>query len=112
MSYIGLDDKPGGIEVIFYDTDPEGEWVEYHLGTLPRDKPHTIKFWMRLIPGPNDDLVRIFIDGHDVGECFTTWESSYPSHQVPIRLTACCSFPATRKAISLAFSVVATCLTT
>ena len=84
MSYIGLDDKPGGIEVIFYDTDREGEWVEYHLGTLPRDKPHTIKFWMRLIPGPNNDLVRIFIDGHDVGECFTTWESSYPSHQVPI----------------------------
>ena len=84
MSYIGLDDKPGGIEVIFYDTNREGEWVEYHLGTLPRDKPHTIKFWMRLIPGPNNDLVRIFIDGHDVGECFTTWESSYPSHQVPI----------------------------
>ena len=85
MSYIGLTDGPNGmIKVDFYDTNPKGEWVEYDFGTLPRDKPHTIKFWMRLVPGPNNDLVRISIDGHDRGECFTTWESSYPSDNVPI----------------------------
>ena len=77
MSYVGLLDTPAGIEVTFYDTNPAGEWVPYNLGTLPRDVPHTIKIWMRLIPGPNNDLVRISIDGQDAGQCFTTWESSY-----------------------------------
>jgi uncharacterized repeat protein (TIGR01451 family) len=87
MSYVGLTDASNGmIKVDFYDTNPKGEWVEYDLGTLPRDKPHTIKFWMRLIPGPNNDLVRISIDGRDVGECFTTWESSYPSVPISDRL--------------------------
>ena len=78
MSYIGLEDTPKGIKVIFFDTPkPDGEFAEYDLGTLPRDKPHTIKFWMKLNPGPNNDFVRILIDGRDVGECFTTWENLY-----------------------------------
>jgi uncharacterized repeat protein (TIGR01451 family) len=47
---------------------------------------HTIKFWIKLNPGPDDDLVRIFIDGDDVGRCFTTWEEFYrrTSQAVPI----------------------------
>ena len=28
MSYIGLDDMPDGIHVVFYDTTPEGDWTE------------------------------------------------------------------------------------
>jgi uncharacterized repeat protein (TIGR01451 family) len=32
---------------------------------------------MKLNPGPDNDLVRIFIDGRDVGQCFTTWENFY-----------------------------------
>jgi uncharacterized repeat protein (TIGR01451 family) len=91
MSYIGLRDEPDGIHVIFYEV-VEGNWVEYPLRgygeegpvetpevqpPLTRDQPHTIKFWMRLVPGPNNDLVRISIDGRDVGQCFTTWESYY-----------------------------------
>ncbi len=44
--------------------------------SVPRNVPHTIKFSMRLIPGPNNDLVRISVDGRDAGQCFTTWESS------------------------------------
>src|SRR5262249_7299915 len=54
-------------------------FVGYDLGTLPRDVPHTIKFWMKLNPGPDNDLVRIYIDGHDSGQCFTTWENFYRS---------------------------------
>jgi uncharacterized repeat protein (TIGR01451 family) len=78
MSYIGLEDTTGGIRVLFYDTPaPDGEFVAYDLGTLAREEPHTIKFWIRLNPGPNNDFVRILIDGRDVGECFTTWENFY-----------------------------------
>ena len=79
MSYIGLKDTESGINVIFYDTpEPDGEFVAYNLGTLPRDAPHTIKFWIKLNPGPDNDLARIYIDGVDVGQCFTTWENFYP----------------------------------
>jgi uncharacterized repeat protein (TIGR01451 family) len=47
---------------------------------------HTIKFSMKLVPGPNNDLVRISIDGQAVGQCFTTWENFYrqTSQAVPI----------------------------
>jgi uncharacterized repeat protein (TIGR01451 family) len=47
---------------------------------------HTIKFWMKLNPGPDNDLVRIFIDNQDYGQCFTTWENFYraTSQEVPI----------------------------
>jgi uncharacterized repeat protein (TIGR01451 family) len=87
MSYIGLTDTEGGINVTFFDTTEESPYfVGYDLGTLPRDKVHTIKFWIKLNPGPNNDLVRIFIDGRDVGECFTTWENFYrgTNQDVPI----------------------------
>jgi uncharacterized repeat protein (TIGR01451 family) len=93
MSYIGLfdtadtEDTDDGINVIFFDTpEPDGEFVGYDLGTLRRDIVHKIKFWMKLNPGPDNDLVRILIDGHDVGQCFTTWENFYRrlSRPVPI----------------------------
>jgi uncharacterized repeat protein (TIGR01451 family) len=86
MSYIGLKDIPAGIEVTFYETDTDGDFVPHALGTLPRNVPHTIRFWMRLVAGPDNDLVRIIIDGRDVGQCFTTWESFYraTNQSVPI----------------------------
>ena len=87
MSYIGLYDSPDGIEVIFYDTpQPDGEFAGYELATPPlaRDVPHTIKFWMKLNPGPNNDLVRIYIDNHDAGQCFTTWENFYRASSQPV----------------------------
>lgn len=88
MSYIGLDDSadPDGVNVTFYDTTADGDFAGYDLGTLPRGVPHTIKFWMKLNPGPSNDLVRIYIDGKDAGQCFTTWEDFYraTSQDVPI----------------------------
>jgi uncharacterized repeat protein (TIGR01451 family) len=86
MSYIGLEDTEQGIDVIFYDTPgSDGDFVGYDLGTLTRNVPHTIRFWMKLNPGLDNDLVRIFIDGRDVGQCFTTWENFYraTSQSVP-----------------------------
>ena len=87
MSFIGLYDTPDGIEVIFYDTpQPDGEFAAYELTEtpLPRDVPHTIKIWMKLNPGPNNDLVRISIDNHDAGQCFTTWENFYRASSQPV----------------------------
>jgi uncharacterized repeat protein (TIGR01451 family) len=77
MSYVELIDTSGGTEVNFYDVDATGQFVFYKLALLPRGVPHTIRFWMKLNPGPSNDLVRMFIDGNDVGQCFTTWEDFY-----------------------------------
>lgn len=78
MSYIGLNDMPDGIHVVFYDTPkPDGDFASYDLATLSRNQVHTIRFWMRLIPGTDNDLVRILVDRQDAGQCFTTWENYY-----------------------------------
>jgi uncharacterized repeat protein (TIGR01451 family) len=78
MSYIALDDEPGpNIHLTFYDTNSAGKFVGHDLGTVSRDQPHTIQFWMRLVSGPDNDLVRIAIDGQDSGQCYTTWENYY-----------------------------------
>jgi uncharacterized repeat protein (TIGR01451 family) len=86
MSYIGLDDTASGIAVNFYDTNAQGEFVAYDLGVFPRDVPHTVRFWMKLNPGPDNDFVRIAIDGQDTGQCYTTWENFYRSvsQSVPV----------------------------
>jgi uncharacterized repeat protein (TIGR01451 family) len=86
MSYIGLTDTSAGIDVTFYDTDANGNFVGYDLATLPRDVEHTIKFWIKFNASPTPDLVRIYIDGNDVGQCFTTWKTFYQStsQQVPV----------------------------
>jgi uncharacterized repeat protein (TIGR01451 family) len=78
MSYVGLRDVPEGIRVTVFDTpEPDGDFVPYIAGTLDRAVPHTIRFWIKLNPGPDNDLVRIYIDGQDLGQCFTTWENFY-----------------------------------
>ena len=84
MSFIGLQDTEDGIALNFFDTDADGEFVAHHLGTVRRDVAHKIRFWIKLNPGPNDDLVRVFIDGIDVGQCFTTWETFYPRVPEPV----------------------------
>jgi uncharacterized repeat protein (TIGR01451 family) len=91
MSFIGLNDvnngpTENGIDVVFWEVAPNGDWVPHDLGILPRDVPHTITFWVKLNPGAANDLVRIYIDGKDFGQCFTTWETFYrdSSQQVPV----------------------------
>ena len=78
MSYVGLKDTPAGIRVTVFDTpEVNGDFVAYDAGTLDRAVPHTIRFWIKLNPGVDNDLVRIYIDGRDLGQCFTTWENYY-----------------------------------
>jgi uncharacterized repeat protein (TIGR01451 family) len=92
MSWVGLEDTQDGIEVSFSDTpEPDGEFVDYPGPVLAHGVPHTIGLSIKLNPGPDNDLVRISIDGHDVGECFTTWENYYRAsegHAPPAKLNS------------------------
>ena len=52
--------------------------MDYDLALLKdRTVPHTIRFWIKVNPGPDNDLVRIAVDDVDSGQCFTTWENYY-----------------------------------
>ncbi|MDA0163271.1 DUF11 domain-containing protein [Solirubrobacter ginsenosidimutans] len=85
MSYVGLRDTADGIQATVYDTPEEdGDFVAYGAGVLDRSVPHTIKFWIKLKPGSDNDLVRIYIDGRDLGQCFTTWENFYRTVPEPV----------------------------
>ena len=109
MSYIRLDDTADGIAVSFQDVpEPGGGWVRYEFGTLSRDVPHTIKFWIKLNPGPDNDRVGIYIDGRSAGQCFTTWENSTQPVPISDRLL----FRSTATRSSKASSVTASCSTT
>ena len=86
MSYIGLTDKPNGIEINFVEVTRAGGYVYHILGTVTRNAPHTVRFWIKLNPGPDNDIVGIFIDGAGQGRCFTTWENSHATVPVTDRL--------------------------
>ena len=77
MSWVGLEDTPDGIRVSVNDTpDVDGEFVAHPAPLLlSHTSPHRIRFWIKVNPGIDNDLVRISVDGqdlrsvlHDVGE--------------------------------------------
>ena len=75
LSWVGLIETEKGTQVAISEcceVVPVGE-------PLTRGVPHTIKLWMKLNPGPNNDFVRLSIDGKDVGQCFASWENYYRS---------------------------------
>jgi hypothetical protein len=82
MSYLRFEDQPDGVHVFFDDaTDPGplgtvANFNETDIATLSRDAPHTIRFFMDLIPGPANDIVRIYIDGN-LAYTGTSWENYY-----------------------------------
>ena len=78
MSWVGLEDTPDGIQVSVNDTpDVDGEFVAHPGPLLDRTSPHEIRFWIKVNQGIDNDLVRISVDGVDLGQCFTTWENYY-----------------------------------
>ena len=78
MSWVGLEDTAEGIQVSVNDTpDVDGEFVAHPGPLLDRTSPHTIRFWIKVNPGRDNDLVRISVDDRDLGQCFTTWENYY-----------------------------------
>ena len=52
---------------------------------------HTVKFLLKLVPGPDNDIVHIVIDGVDIGNqlgvCLTTWENFYRATQQAVPVT-------------------------
>ena len=78
MSWVGLEDTPAGIQVSVSDSpDVDGEFVSHPGPLLDRTSPHEIRFWIKVNQGADNDLVRISVDGEDLGQCFTTWENYY-----------------------------------
>ena len=81
MSYVGLTDTAEGIDIVFYETDTNGNFVGYDVGTYSRTEKHTIRFLIQTVPGEANDIVQLFVDGEDIGVrlqvCFTTWEQWY-----------------------------------
>ena len=78
MSWVDLQDTEGGIRVHLSDASgPDGTFKTHNVGLLSRDEVHTIRFWIKVFPGPDNDFMRLFVDGKDLGQCFTTWEEYY-----------------------------------
>ena len=92
MQWVGLTDTGTGIQVQVSDSPltPSGNdyyWRYYTYPTLlSYGVPHTIEWRIKLNQGPDNDVVRVLIDGQDVGQCFTTWENYYrlsPEQTIP-----------------------------
>ena len=78
MSWVGLEDTADGIRVSVNDTpDVDGKFVAHPGPLLSHSSPHEIRFWIKVNQGIDNDLVRISVDGVDLGQCFTTWENYY-----------------------------------
>ena len=81
MSYLRFEDQADGIHVFFADvTDPghviNGEsFSDTDIATINRN-PHNIKFVMDLADGPDNDVVKIYIDGV-LKITGTSWEDYY-----------------------------------
>jgi hypothetical protein len=96
MSYVRLEDSANGIQVFFRDVptgyvnaDHSVLFSEQQIATLDRAVPHTIRFDIKLVPGQDNDVVRVYVDGLE-RVCGTTWENYYrydaeqaPANTVP-----------------------------
>ena len=80
MSYLGFEDTPTGIDVIFYDTPGETNPATFAPTTiatgLSRAETHKFKFVIDFVEGPSNDVVEIYIDDVLV-HTGTTWENYY-----------------------------------
>ena len=81
MSFVSLEDTPSGIKITFFDAQADGSFRAHEVGTYSRTDVHTVRFLIETVPGQANDVLRLFVDGVDIGErdglCFTTWESYY-----------------------------------
>jgi hypothetical protein len=82
MSYLALKDTASGIQATFYDVAADGTFRQYVIpGYYSRSTVHTVRFLIQTVPGEANDILRLYIDGVDIGNelgvCFTTWEQYY-----------------------------------
>jgi len=82
MSYLRFVDQSDGVHVFFDDaTDPThavnaDTFNESDIATLSYTAPHTVKFSMDFYSGPDNDVVKVYIDGNLV-KTGTSWEDYY-----------------------------------
>jgi hypothetical protein len=88
MSYIRLEDNPGGLDVFFDDyhrglVEPAGtcvtgdNFVETTVASgLNRTLPHTVKLAMDFVDGPANDVVKVYVDG-SLRHTGTSWEDYF-----------------------------------
>ena len=83
MSYVRFQDEANGIGVYVVDNPTDANQRSTKWARFSYDAAHTVTFKMQLVDGTNadgsaNDIVRVIVDGHDVGEethtCFTSWE--------------------------------------
>jgi len=72
ISYVRLEDGYDGVRVFFRDAPFNDKWI----ATLKRQDAHKIKFVTTFVPGYDNDVVRVFIDGEQK-VCGTSWENYY-----------------------------------
>jgi hypothetical protein len=96
MTYIRMEDGPGGLNVFFDDYEDrapygspgtpataaagcglEDDFIEYQVASnLSRLVPHTIKLTIDFVDGPRNDVVKVYVDG-TLRQTGTTWEDYY-----------------------------------
>lgn len=82
MSYVGFDDQSDGIHVIFYDVTDQGplgteaSFNPTDVATIDRTSAHSIRFSISFVPGPANDVVKLYVDGI-LEITGTTWEDYY-----------------------------------
>jgi hypothetical protein len=82
MSYLRFDDEADGVHVFFDDVTDAGPvgtaatFNDHDIATLDRAHSHTIRFSIDFVPGPGNDVVKIYIDGA-LKATGTTWENYY-----------------------------------
>jgi hypothetical protein len=77
MSYVRLEDAEDGVRVFFSDTPyhDSADFYTRQIATVDRNA-HTIKIATNFVPGANNDVVRVSIDGA-LKACGTSWENYY-----------------------------------
>lgn len=85
MSYLGVSDEAGGLDVLFYDVQQPGpctpsgcaNFVMTPVATgLSRTSYHNLKLAMDFKDGPANDVVRVYVDGVLV-HTGTSWEDYF-----------------------------------
>lgn len=92
MSYVRIEDSPAGWNLFFDDYvdaaplgstgtptngyGPEDDFRETQIANGLSRTPHTLRFDMTFVPGPANDVVKVFLDGTQI-HLGTTWEDYY-----------------------------------
>ena len=92
MSYVRFDDTPAGWNLTFIDykdaaplgsggnlddgCGAEDDFISTPIATGLSRSPHNIRFAMKFVPGPHNDIVSISLDG-SVVHTGTSWEDYY-----------------------------------